>query len=98
MGFSGKQIIHPNQIEVVQRSFSPQGKELEWAVRVVLGDGWAREEGKGAWRLKGMMVDRPVVERAERVLALARECGVDVDGYFREIQGEARPTIQSVLK
>lgn len=93
MGFSGKQIIHPLQIEVVQAAFSPARREVEWAVRVVVGDEIAGEKGgsgKGAWMLGGRMVDRPVVGRARAVLALARELGVDVDAVVREVASEGK--------
>jgi citrate lyase subunit beta-like protein len=78
MGFNGKQCIHPSQVNTVQRIFSPSDAEVEWAVRIVVGDAKAQEQGRGAWTLEGKMVDAPVVGRAMAVVERARRCSVDV--------------------
>jgi len=78
LGFNGKQIIHPSQIDTVQKTFSPSEEELAWAVRVVEGDEEAEREGKGAWTLDGKMIDAPVVGKARVIVERARLCGVDV--------------------
>lgn len=79
MGFNGKQCIHPSQVEVVQRAFAPSEKEVEWAVRVVIADGKADEQGRGAWTLDGKMIDAPVSGKARSVVRRAERCGIDVD-------------------
>ncbi|ORY08841.1 citrate lyase-like protein subunit beta [Clohesyomyces aquaticus] len=79
MGFNGKQCIHPSQIEICQRSFSPEEKELEWAVRIVIADEKADRAGRGAWTLDGKMIDVPVVGKARSVIAKAELCDMDVD-------------------
>jgi citrate lyase subunit beta/citryl-CoA lyase len=68
LGFSGKTLIHPGQIAVVNEVFSPTAAELEEARRVVraFDEGLAR--GDGAVALDGQMLDAPVVDRARRVL------------------------------
>lgn len=68
LGFTGKTLVHPGQIETVNEVFSPTADELEHARRVVAAydDGTAR--GAGAVALDGQMLDAPVVERARRVL------------------------------
>jgi citrate lyase subunit beta-like protein len=78
LGFNGKQCIHPDQVEVVQRAFSPGEREVEWAVRVVVCDEKADRQGRGAWTLEGKMIDVPVVGRARAIVARAEVCGVDV--------------------
>jgi citrate lyase subunit beta-like protein len=78
MGFNGKQCIHPSQIEVCHRSFSPGEKEVEWAVRVVVADEKAERAGRGAWTLDGKMIDKPVVGKCHAVLERAKACEVDV--------------------
>lgn len=62
-GFGGKLCIHPDQLSVVARVFAPSEADLAWARRVVAaaGDSYAFE-------LDGALVDRPVVERARRLL------------------------------
>ncbi|KAF2750645.1 citrate lyase-like protein subunit beta [Sporormia fimetaria CBS 119925] len=88
MGFNGKQVIHPSQIPVVQRAFSPGEKEVEWAVRVVVGNERAEERGRGAWTLDGKMIDAPVVGKCRRVLERAQVCGVDVEGVRERWAGQ----------
>jgi len=80
LGFNGKQLIHPSQVEIAQRTFSPAEKEVEWAVRVVVADRKADEQGRGAWTLEGKMIDVPVVKKANGIVAKAELCGFDVEG------------------
>ena len=68
LGFCGKPCIHPSQIETVNRIFTPSATELEQAARVVAAYEEAQSAGKGAVALDGEMIDRPVVERARRLL------------------------------
>lgn len=71
MGYIGKQVIYPAQVEPVQRIFTPSAEEVERA-RLILEQ--AREyakEGKGAFAVGEEMVDMPVIKRAELVLARA---------------------------
>ncbi len=71
LGFTGKTLVHPDQIEIVNQVFSPTAEEIEHARRVVAAydDGTAR--GAGAVALDGQMLDAPVVERARRILRAA---------------------------
>jgi citrate lyase subunit beta/citryl-CoA lyase len=68
LGFAGKLCIHPRQVAAVNESFVPGADEIAWARRVV--EAIART-GQGAVRVDGAMVDRPVVLRAEAILARA---------------------------
>lgn len=79
LGFNGKQCIHPTQIEIAQRTFAPGEKEVEWAVRVVIADEKADQQGRGAWTLDGKMIDVPVVGKAKAIVEKAQLCGFDVD-------------------
>lgn len=69
LGYSGIQVIHPDQIAPAQRAFTPNAEELAAARRVV--DAYERnlKEGRGAFALDGKMVDLPIVKAAQRVLA-----------------------------
>ncbi len=69
LGFRGKACIHPAQVEIVNRVFSPTQDEQERARRVVAAYERALADGRGAVALDGEMIDLPVVERARRVLA-----------------------------
>ena len=73
LGFTGKALIHPAQIEVVERVFRPTDAEVEYARRVVEAFETAEAAGAGAVAVDGQMVDLPVVERARRVLQLVSE-------------------------
>lgn len=75
MAYSGKQIIHPNQVEPVQAAFAPSDEAIAQAKRVVDAAAQQQEAGKGAFALDGKMVDMPVVKAAEWVLARARAAG-----------------------
>lgn len=68
LGFSGKTLIHPNQIAVVNEIFSPSAAEIDEARRAVRAFEEALARGEGAVALDGQMLDPPVVDRARRVL------------------------------
>jgi len=61
-GFGGKLAIHPRQIAAIRQAFHPSPEEIEWARKVVAFD------HSGAGQVDGQMIDRPVVERAVRLL------------------------------
>jgi citrate lyase subunit beta/citryl-CoA lyase len=74
LGFSGKLLIHPAQVEPVRRVFAPSAAQVAWAERVLAagplnGDGGA---GAGVRVVDGKMVDAPVLAQAERILARSR--------------------------
>ncbi len=71
LGFSGKGLIHPSQIGIVHRVFSPSAQEVAGARRVLESLAAAVAEGRGVASLDGAMIDAPVAERARRVLVLA---------------------------
>jgi citrate lyase subunit beta-like protein len=88
LGFNGKQVIHPSQLETVMKMFTPSEKEVEWAVRVVIADGKAAELGRGAWSLDGKMIDAPVVGKAHGIVSKAELCGFDVASMKEKWKGE----------
>ena len=70
LGFIGKSLIHPGQIEVCNEVFSPSPAEVAYARRVVDAFDEAQMKGRGAVALDGKLLDAPIVERARRTLAL----------------------------
>lgn len=76
LGFSGKTVVHPAQIEIVQRVFTPDEKLVNYAQQVVDGARGAQQAGSGVFTLEGKLVDLPVVKRAESILARARAAGL----------------------
>ncbi len=75
LGFDGKYIIHPSHLEPVHRVFSPSEAEVVSARQVLAAWEEAQARGLGAVQLNGRMVDRPVAERARRVIAQAEAAG-----------------------
>ncbi len=74
-GFSGKQIIHPNQVSAVQEAFTPSDEAIEYAQRIVETFESSQREGKGAYALDGKMIDMPLLKNAQKVLDRARAAG-----------------------
>jgi citrate lyase subunit beta / citryl-CoA lyase len=70
LGFVGKSLIHPGQIETINEVFSPSAAEVSYAERVVTAFDAAQTKGDGAVALDGKMLDQPIVERARRTLGL----------------------------
>jgi citrate lyase subunit beta/citryl-CoA lyase len=70
LGYSGKSIIHPSQIEPVHRVFMPSKSEVEWARKVVaaLGEAMEKGRGRGAVRLEGRMIDAVHYKQAKAIL------------------------------
>jgi citrate lyase subunit beta/citryl-CoA lyase len=69
-GFSGKLAIHPGQVEIINRAFSPSEEEVEQARRIVAL--FEENPGVGALSLDGRMVDLPHLTQARKILAAAR--------------------------
>ncbi len=76
LGFDGKSIINPRQIEVVNEVFAPTEKDITKARAIIAAIKEAEEKGSGVISLNGKMVDRPVVIRAERTIELAIASGI----------------------
>ena len=76
LGMNAKSAIHPNQIEVINKVFTPTEKEIEYATRVLIARDEAFKKGLGVFSLDGKMVDKPVIERAEKVIEKAKRFGV----------------------
>lgn len=72
LGFDGKSVINPRQIPLVNAIYAPTEKEIQNAKEVIWAIREAEAKGSGVISLKGKMVDKPIVERAERVIALAK--------------------------
>lgn len=76
LGFDGKSVIHPKQIESVHRIYTPSNKEIEKSIRVLNAIEEAERNGSGIIALDGKMIDGPIVERARRVIELAIATGI----------------------
>lgn len=72
LGFDGKSVINPRQIPLVNGIYAPSKAEIQQAKEVIWAIREAESKGSGVISLNGKMVDKPIVERAERVIALAK--------------------------
>ena len=81
MGFDGKTLIHPSQVEPCNEIFAPSAAELEMAGKIVAAFKAAQAEGKGVVTVDGRMIENLHVEQAERALALA--------SAIKELQADA---------
>ena len=90
LGFNGKQCIHPSQVEIAQRAFTPSSEEVAWAIRIIIADKKADRQGRGAWTLDGKMIDVPVVGKAKSIVSKAEACGTDV-GAVKEQWRDQEP-------
>lgn len=75
LGYSGKQIIHPAQVEPVQTAFTPNDEAIAYAKRIVETFEASQKEGRGVFALDGKMIDMPLVRNAQKVLARAKAAG-----------------------
>ncbi len=81
MGFDGKSVIHPRQIELTHKIYTPSSKEIQHSIRVIDAIKEAESKSSGVIALDGKMIDVPVVDRAYRVLELAKAAGVYKEGF-----------------
>ena len=88
LGFNGKQVIHPNQVEICQQAFSPNEEELTLAIRIVDAEERSNEQGKGSWALDGKMVDAPVIAKAHAMLERAQLCEIDIEEIRMKLESE----------
>ena len=80
LGFDGKTVVHPRQIDVVNSYFTPSNKEIKYALRVLNAVEEGKKMGKGAVTLDGGMIDKPMELRARTTLAQAAAAGINVEG------------------
>ncbi|XP_063809298.1 LOW QUALITY PROTEIN: citramalyl-CoA lyase, mitochondrial [Pseudophryne corroboree] len=72
MGFSGKQVIHPSQIPIVQEQFTPSADKINWAYELISAFQEHQRLGKGAFTFHGSMIDMPLLKQAQNIVTLAR--------------------------
>lgn len=73
LGFQGKMAIYPTQVEPINTVFSPTEAEIAFAGRVIDAFREAEERGEAAIQLDGQFIDYPIVESAQKVLAIAKK-------------------------
>lgn len=83
LGMTGKALISPRHVDIVNEIFSPSKKELEYAIRVMEGVKIAKEKGLGAFSLDGKMVDLPIIKRAINILKMGGVYKEEYDGLLK---------------
>jgi citrate lyase subunit beta/citryl-CoA lyase len=76
LGFSGKSLFHPSQIEAINTLFSPSLEEVDYCRQVVEAFDEAIARGDGSIAFGGQLIDLPIVERARRTMLLAEYLGI----------------------
>ena len=71
LGFDGKTLIHPRQVEAANRAFAPDAAEIEWSRRIVAAHAEAEAHGAGVVLVDGRLIEALHVEEAHRLIALA---------------------------
>ena len=71
LGFDGKTLIHPNQIEPCNKAFSPTASDIEQARKMIAAFDLPENKGKGVVSIEGRMVERLHAEMARRTVAIA---------------------------
>jgi len=68
MGFTGKQVIHPGQIAIVQEAFTPSPDKIKWATELIDAFNLHQKSGQGAFNFHGHMIDMPLVLQARNIV------------------------------
>ncbi|WP_100487807.1 citrate (pro-3S)-lyase subunit beta [Sporolactobacillus pectinivorans] len=76
LGFDGKSLVNPRQINLLHEIYAPTIEEINHAERVIEAAENAKRKGSGVVSLNGKMVDKPIIERAQRVMMLAKASGI----------------------
>jgi hypothetical protein len=78
LGFQGRLCIHPDQVPIANAAYSPPEAEVARAHRIVAAFAEAEAAGLASIQVEGRFVDYPIVERAQRVIALAERIGLTI--------------------
>ena len=83
LGFDGKSLVNPRQIPMVNKVFNPSKEKIENAKNVQNAIREARAKGSGVISMNGKMVDKPIVDKANRVLETAKASNlIDEEGNY----------------
>ncbi|UZX30736.1 aldolase/citrate lyase family protein [Lactobacillus helsingborgensis] len=83
LGYDGKSLVNPRQIPMVNKVFNPTKEEIENALSVQNAIQEAKAKGSGVISMNGKMVDKPVVEKANRVIETAKASNlIDEEGNY----------------
>lgn len=72
MGYTGKQVIHPGQLDIVQAAFLPSAERIRWATGLVEAFHQHQRAGTGAFVYENQMIDMPTMRQAENILEIMK--------------------------
>jgi len=75
LGYGGKMVVHPDQVDAVHGALAPDSEAVAWAKRVLAAREAADAEHRGVFEVDGEMIDAPLIARAERILDRAPDSG-----------------------
>lgn len=76
MGFNGKSLINPRQIELLHNAYAPTQEDVDYAHRVIAAAEEGERNGLGVISLNGKMIDGPIINHAQVVLERASASGI----------------------
>ena len=76
LGYNGKSLINPRQIELLHNAYAPTASEVENAKKIVEAAEEGERKGLGVVSLNGKMIDAPIITRAQKIIELAKYSGV----------------------
>ncbi len=71
IGMKAKACIHPNQLEIVNKVFSPSEDEIKWALAII--EIHETKPNVGAFQFQGKMIDKPIIDRAKKIVEKAKK-------------------------
>lgn len=71
LGFDGKTLIHPKQVEGANRAFAPSAEDVAWSKKIIAAHAAAEAKGEGVVLVDGKLIENLHVENAQRLVALA---------------------------
>lgn len=77
LGFTGKQCIHPGQVDIIQESFTPSSDRINWAAELIKLFEEHQKSGTGAFTFNGQMIDKPLLLQAQNIVNIAQALKVD---------------------
>lgn len=69
LGTTGGYAVHPSQVAILNATFAPAAEEIAWATEVLAGAKEAQKRAQGVFKVRGQMIDQPLITRAERIMA-----------------------------
>ena len=74
LGYEGKMLVHPKEIPICHRVFSPSEEQVGWAEEIIFLSEEARKEGRGVAYLNNKFIGPPMLKMAEEILKKNRLC------------------------